>query len=122
MGVITGVHTLVYADDAEAARAFLRDVLGWPYVDARGGWLIFGTGPSELAVHPTRQEGGEPGRHHEIALLCEDVDAAVAELTARGATFTRGVDERSWGRTTALAVPGAGEIMLYQPKHPLAAR
>lgn len=120
MGVITGVHALVYADDPEAARAFFRDVLDWPYVDAHGGWLIFGTGPSELGVHPTREEGWATGQHHEISLLCEDIDAAVADLTARGATFTRGVDEQGWGRTTMLAVPGAGEIMLYQPKHPLA--
>ena len=38
--MITGVHTLVYANDAEAARAFFRDVLGWLHVDAHGGWLI----------------------------------------------------------------------------------
>ena len=56
--MITGVHALVYADDPDAARAFFRDVLGWPYVDAHGGWLIFGTGPSELGVHPTSGEGG----------------------------------------------------------------
>ena len=43
--MITAVHTMVYADDADAARAFFRDVLGWAHVDAHGGWLIFRTGP-----------------------------------------------------------------------------
>ena len=70
--MITGVHTLVYADDAEAARAFFRDVLGWPYVDAHGGWLIFRTGPSELGVHPTSTDQSDEqwvsAQHHEISL------------------------------------------------------
>lgn len=122
--MITAVHTLVYADDAEAARAFFRDVLGWPHVDAGGGWLIFGTGPSELAVHPTHQEHeAETWRtrpHHEISLMCDDIQRTVAELEGRGAEFTRGVRDDGFGLTTSLAVPGAGEMMLYQPRHPLA--
>ena len=55
--MITSIHTLIYSDDAPATRAFLRDVLGWPFVeDAAGGgpgWLIFKTGRSEMGVHPT---------------------------------------------------------------------
>jgi catechol 2,3-dioxygenase-like lactoylglutathione lyase family enzyme len=122
--VITAVHTLVYADDAEAARAFFRDVLGWPAVDAGGGWLIFGTGPSELGVHPTAsRHDGETwttDRHHEISLICDDIERTVAELEARGAEFSGGIVEQRFGRTTNLQVPGAGEIMLYEPHHPLA--
>jgi catechol 2,3-dioxygenase-like lactoylglutathione lyase family enzyme len=114
--MINGVHALVHADDADAARAFFRDVLGWPHVDAHDGWLIFGTGPSELGVHPT--DGG-PVRH-EISLVCDDVERTVAELTAKGATFSGGIENRAFGRTIALAVPGAGHILLYQPRHPTA--
>jgi catechol 2,3-dioxygenase-like lactoylglutathione lyase family enzyme len=80
--VITGVQALVHADDADAARAFFRDVLGWPHVDAHDGWLIFGTGPSELGVHPT--DGGPA--HHEISLVCDDIEQTVAELTTKGRT------------------------------------
>lgn len=120
--MITAVHTLVYADDADAARAFFRDVLRWPHVDGGGGWLIFGTGPSELGVHPTSSEhGGETWsaeQHHEISLMCDDIEATVAELTARGARFTRGIRDDGFGLTTMIAVPGAGELMLYQPRHP----
>ena len=78
--MITAMHTLVYADDAEAARAFFRDVLGWPHVDAGGGWLIFRAGPSELGVHPT----GDIGQHHEITLMCDDIEQTVTELEAKG--------------------------------------
>jgi len=114
--VITGVHTLVYAHDADAARAFFRDVLGWRHVDAHGGWLIFRTGPSELGVHPT--DGGAV--HHEISLVCDDIDRTVADLTAKGARFAGDVEDRGFGRTIALLVPGAGEMLLYQPRHPTA--
>jgi catechol 2,3-dioxygenase-like lactoylglutathione lyase family enzyme len=121
--VISAVHALVYADDAEAARRFFRDVLGWPNVDAGGGWLIFKSGPSELGVHPT---GGAPGSsdaavaRHEISLMCHDIEQTVGELRARGVRFTRDIRDDGFGLTTALEVPGAGEMMLYQPWHPAA--
>jgi catechol 2,3-dioxygenase-like lactoylglutathione lyase family enzyme len=116
--VITAVHTLVYADDADAARAFFRDVLEWPYVDAHDGWLIFRTGPSELGVHPTAGENWSSDPHHEITLMCDDIDKTVAELRAKGVTFTREIRDEGFGRTTALEVPGAGEMLLYQARHP----
>jgi len=132
--MIRAVHSLIYADDAQAARAFLRDVVGWPCVDAGGGWLIFGTGPSELGVHPA--SGGEGGdvageaagdhrqrptpQHHEISLLCDDLAGTMADLEAKGAVFTGGVREAGFGRLVMLRIPGAGEIMLYEPRHPTA--
>lgn len=122
--MINALHTLVYADDADAARAFFRDVLGWPYVDAHDGWLIFRTGPSELGVHPAAGEvGGAPwstAQHHEIALMCDDLDRTVAELAAKGAAFAGEVTEAGFGRSIMLRVPGAGEMMLYQPRHQVA--
>ncbi len=105
------MHTLVYADGAEAARAFFRDVLGWPHVDA-GGWLIFRTGSSELGVHPTTDEHGgqtwSTHQHHEISLMCDDIEEAVAELSAKGVHFTRDIRDDGFGLTTKLPVPGAG--------------
>ncbi|MFC9834715.1 VOC family protein [Rhodococcus sp. NPDC127530] len=122
--MITAVHTLVYADDAESARDFFRDVLGWSHVDAGGGWLIFRTGPSEMGVHPTSDDrGGEPWStrpHHEISLMCDDIESTVAELEAKGAEFTRGIRDDGYGLTTSLKIPGAGEMTLYQPRHPVA--
>ncbi len=115
--MITAVHTLVYAEDAKAARAFFRDVLGWPYVDDHDGWLIFKTGPSELGVHPAAEEGWSTSQQHQISLMCDDIHATVTELTAKGVKFTRDVRDDGFGLTTEFMVPGAGEMMLYEPRH-----
>ncbi len=116
--MITAVHTLIYADDAEAARTFFRDVLGLPHVDTGGGWLIFRTGPSELGIHPTSDGSWSTDEHHEISFMCDDIDATVAELSAKGAVFTRDIRDDGYGLTTMVRVPGAGELQIYQPKHP----
>ncbi|WP_019926343.1 VOC family protein [Nocardia sp. BMG111209] len=115
--MIIGAHTIVYATDPEAARAFFRDVLGLPHVDAGHDWLIFRSPPAELAVHPA--EGSGSGRL-ELYLMCDDLPATMAELTAKGVEFTSGVSEQRWGLLTSLRVPGAGEIGLYEPRHPTA--
>lgn len=124
--VITAVHLLVYSDDPEATRSFLRDVLGWPWVEeeAAPGWLIFKTGPSELGVHPTNQtyEGvtyAHP-RHHSISLMCDDLESTKAELESKGAEFTGAIEEQDFGLTVMLKLPGADDVMLYEPQHPLA--
>ncbi|MEV4640551.1 VOC family protein [Actinoplanes sp. NPDC049548] len=119
--MITAVHTLIYADDPDAARAFFRDVLGFPATDTGGGWLIFKTGPSELGVHPRSWEhGGRSGstdQRFDISLMCDDLEATMAELTAKGARFDGEVRDEGWGVTIQLAVPGAGQLTLYQPKY-----
>ncbi|RMI33384.1 VOC family protein [Nocardia stercoris] len=115
--MIIGAHTICYAADAERARAFFRDVLGFAHVDAGGGWLIFQAPPAELAVHPA--EPGESGRA-ELYLMCDDLAATMADLTAKGVEFTSEVSEQRWGRLTTLAVPGFGDLGLYQPLHPTA--
>jgi catechol 2,3-dioxygenase-like lactoylglutathione lyase family enzyme len=125
--MITSVHLLVYSDDAPATRAFLRDVLGWPFVEDAGsepGWLIFGSGPSETGVHPTLSvwEGKEyrSPRHHAISLMCDDIEATVQELEAKGATFSAGVTDEGYGLVAMVDVPGADPIQLYQPRHEVA--
>ncbi|MGH9118690.1 MAG: VOC family protein [Acidimicrobiales bacterium] len=125
--MITAVHTLIYSDDAEATRAFLRDVLGWPYLehaDSGRGWLIFKTGPSELGVHPTsgtwEGETFSSPRHHSISLMCDDVEATMAELKAKGAEFSGGIEDMEFGLATMMQLPGADDIMLYQAAHPTA--
>jgi catechol 2,3-dioxygenase-like lactoylglutathione lyase family enzyme len=126
--MITSVHTLIYSDDPEATRAFLRDVLGWPYVeDAQSGgegWLIFRTGPSEMGVHPTHSvwEGKEYNspRQHQISLMCDDIVATRAELEAKGAKFVSDINDQGYGLVTGFELPGADPVMLYEPKHPTA--
>jgi predicted enzyme related to lactoylglutathione lyase len=125
--MITSLHTLIYSDDPPATRAFLRDVVGWPFVEDSGGepgWLIFRTGPSEMGVHPTHSvwEGREYNspRHHEVSLMCDDIDATRAELEGRGATFSAPITDEGYGLITMLDVPGTDPIQIYQPKHALA--
>jgi catechol 2,3-dioxygenase-like lactoylglutathione lyase family enzyme len=111
--VITGVHAIIFTEDAEAARAFFRDVLGLNSVDTGGGWLIFALPPAELAMHPIEGPG-----HHELYFMCDDVEATVAHLAAKGVEFIHPVRDEGWGLLTSIKIPGGGELGLYQPKHP----
>jgi predicted enzyme related to lactoylglutathione lyase len=115
--MINAIHTLVYADDAEAARAFFRDVVRWPHVDTGGGWLIFKTGPSEMGVHPTSQGDWSTHQKHEISFVCDDLDATMEDLKSRGATFAGEVVELDFGKTVQLEVPGGPQVMLYEPRY-----
>jgi catechol 2,3-dioxygenase-like lactoylglutathione lyase family enzyme len=112
--MITGAHVILYSADAEADRAFLRDVLGTRTVDAGGGWLIMGLPPAEVAVHPT---DGAPV--HELYLMCDDVEATAADLRGRGVEVGPAVDQ-GWGVLTSIPLPGGGSVGLYQPRHEVA--
>jgi catechol 2,3-dioxygenase-like lactoylglutathione lyase family enzyme len=111
--VIAGTHTIIFAEDAETARGFFRDVLGLPSVDAGEGWLIFALPPGELALHPNDGPG-----HHELYLMCHDIQSTVKELKRKGVEFVSPITDAGYGLATRLKVPGAGEIGLYEPKHP----
>jgi catechol 2,3-dioxygenase-like lactoylglutathione lyase family enzyme len=118
--MISSIHTIIYAEDADRARAFFRDVLEFPHVDAHEGWLIFKLPPAELGIHPASgpDEGGAaPSGHHELYLMCDDIEASVAQLTAKGVEFTGPIQNQGFGLLVRLRVPGAGEIGLYQPRH-----
>jgi hypothetical protein len=104
--MITGAHAIVYSEDAEADRAFFRDVLKFDHVDAGGGWLIFALPPAELAVHPGAEK-------HQLYLMCDDIHATAAELD-----LTSEITDQGWGLVTAIRLPGGGELGLYEPKHP----
>ena len=112
--MIFGAHIIVYSKDAEADRAFLRDVLGFSSVDAGRGWLIFALPPAEVAVHPA-----EENDRHELYFMCDDLAAEIAALTAKGVQCSE-VHEARWGSITKIGLPGGGEVGLYQPKHPVA--
>ena len=123
--MVTSIHTLIYSEDADATRAFFRDVLALPYVDYQdSGWLIFKSGPSELGVHPAAGEWeGKPFSHpikHEISLMCDDINVTVADLKSKGAQFKGEIADHGYGLVIMLEVPGAGLMQLYQPLHPKA--
>ena len=111
--MLTGAHAIVFAQDAEAARAFFFETLNLRSVDAGGGWPIFALPPAELAVHPT---DGAP--RHELYLMCDDIEATLAELEAKGVRVTQPVSDERWGLVARVAVPGLGELGIYEPRHP----
>ncbi len=110
--MISGAHMVIHSVDAEADRAFFRDVLGFPSVDAGGGWLIFALPPAEIACHPAKENG-----KHEIYLTCDDVTATVRQLK-KHKVKCEPVTDTGWGLLTYVSLPGRGRLGLYQPKHP----
>lgn len=107
----TGMHATVYTRDAEADRAFFRDVIGFDSVDAGGGWMIFAAPPAEIAFHPDQENG-----KHEVFLMCDDVNAEVARLNEAGVRCET-VSDEGWGLLTRIRLPGGGDIGLYEPRH-----
>jgi predicted enzyme related to lactoylglutathione lyase len=110
--VITGVHAIVFSQEAEKVRAFFADVLGLPSADAGGGWLIFALPPAELAVHPA-----EGDSHHELYLMCDNIQGTLAELMAKGAEVARDVSDQGWGLLAAIRLPDGSELPIYEPRH-----
>jgi catechol 2,3-dioxygenase-like lactoylglutathione lyase family enzyme len=113
--MITGVHVILYSTDAEADRVFIRDVLGFPGVDAGRGWLISKLPPAEIAVHPT-----DGPAKHEFYLVCDDIRTTLEELAAKGVTISHPVDEQRWGQLAAIKLPSGADLSIYQPRHPTA--
>ncbi|MEU7281487.1 VOC family protein [Streptomyces sp. NPDC045431] len=113
--MFSGAHVIMYTHDADADRAFVRDVLGFPHVDAGRGWLIFKLPPAEVAVHPS---SGEP--RQEFYLMCDDIESVLRKLTERGAELARPVSDQGWGLLAAVRLPSGAELPLYEPRHPTA--
>jgi catechol 2,3-dioxygenase-like lactoylglutathione lyase family enzyme len=111
--MITGVHAIVFSPAADKVRSFFADVLGMASADAGGGWLIFALPPAELAVHPADGES-----RHELYLMCDDINATLAELAAKGVEVAREVSDERWGLLAAIRLPDGSELPIYQPRHP----
>jgi hypothetical protein len=113
--MIRGMHGLFYSSDAEATRAFFRDVLRLPGKDSGGGWWIFDFAEADLGVHPI-DNGGTAG-DHDVSFYCDDIHGTVADLTARGVTFDMDVADHGYGLVTYLTAPGGVRIQLYEPRY-----
>ena len=117
---IIGAHMLLYTSEPEALRGMLRDVFGWKHVDAGDGWLIFKLPPAELGVHPSEGPSYESGVRHQFTLMCDDIRATAAELSAKGVVVEGEPEDEGWGITLMLVLPGQCRVMLYEPRHPVA--
>jgi len=109
--VITGAHVIVESADPEADRAFIRDVFGFESVDVGGGWLIFALPPPELAFHPGTND------RHQLYLMCDDLEATLADLRGKGVKVNDEISEQRWGRLASFRLPGGGELSIYEPRH-----
>ena len=109
--MINGAHVVIYSKDAEADRAVLKDVLGFPHLDVGHGWLLFRLPAAEAAVHPS-----DVNDRHELFLMCDDLDAAAKALADKGLACEPASTQR-WGRLTYIRLPGGGRLGLYQPSH-----
>ena len=115
--MIRGVHTMFYSSKPEQLRAFLRDVLRFPFTDVGGGWLIFDMPEADMGVHPTDFPGSPPSGTPAISFYCDDIKTTVAELKSRGVKFTRGIEDEGFGLVTHFKMPGVDDVQLYQPKY-----
>jgi catechol 2,3-dioxygenase-like lactoylglutathione lyase family enzyme len=108
---VTGFHALVYTSEPDAVRAIFRDVFGFHHVDAGDGWLIFRLPPAELGIHPAERP------KHEISLMCDDLEATMAELRTKGIDFAGEPQDEGYGITVMMRLPGGAEMQLYEPRH-----
>lgn len=117
---IIGAHVLLYTSEPEALRATLRDVFGWNHVDAGDGWLIFALPPAELGVHPAEGPTHESGVRHQLTLMCDDIHATILELKEKGIELQGEPLDEGFGITVMMTLPGGVEVLLYEPRHPVA--
>ena len=109
--MIIGAHSIIFSKNPEADRAFLKDVLHLPHVDAGEGWLIFGVPPAELAVHPFKRNN-----LHRIYLMCDDIEGFIHEMQQHHIACDP-VVVADWGLLTTISLPGGGKLGVYQPRH-----
>jgi hypothetical protein len=114
--MLTGAHVVIYSTNPDADRAFFRDLLDLPSVDAGGGWLIFGVPDAEVAFHPH-----DKNDQHELFFVCDNLKTTMATWQKKGVRFGEVAEER-WGVRTSISLPGGGKLGLYQPKHPVTFR
>jgi hypothetical protein len=116
---IIGAHVLLYTPEAEALRAVFRDVFRFRHVDAGDGWLIFALPPAELGVHPAEGEGPQ-ATMHALSFMCDDIQATVRELRAKGIAVQGEPEDHGYGIVVMVTLPGGVQVQVYEPRHPLA--
>lgn len=117
---IIGTHMLLYTSEPDALRAVFRDVFKFRHVDAGDGWLIFALPPAELGIHPAEGPTFDSGMRHQVTFMCDDINATIRDLRAKGIKVEGEPQDEGWGVTTMLNLPGGVQVMLYEARHPVA--
>ena len=115
--MIRGLHGMFYSSEPEAFRAFVRDKLGFAAHDVGDGWLIFDMPEADLGCHPADPAEGAPSGTASLSFYCDNIEATVADLKARGVEFARPIEDHGYGLVTFMKAPGGFDIQLYQPRY-----
>jgi predicted enzyme related to lactoylglutathione lyase len=96
--------------ELECSIAFYRDVLGFAltFSAPEFHYAAFDVGGMRFAI--AESEGDFTGRHTGIGLMVVDVDAAHAELVAKGVNFTMPPSKQPWGGYMAMFADPDGNI------------
>jgi catechol 2,3-dioxygenase-like lactoylglutathione lyase family enzyme len=79
------VATRLPAQDLQRARAFYAEKLGLEPAEERPGGLLYRCASGEFALFET--DGAPSGSHTQMAWQVGDIEAVVAQLSARGVVF-----------------------------------
>jgi hypothetical protein len=109
--MITGAHIVIYTKDPEADRAFFRDVLKFPSIDAGHGWLIFAMPAAEAAFHDS-----DHNDQHALFLMCDDIAVTLQDLKSKKVNVSD-VTQQRWGKLATFTLPGGGSVGIYEPRH-----
>jgi len=71
-------------------------------------------------VHTNEGPTFEAGARHLVTFMCDDITRTIADLKAKGITVLGEPEDEGWGITVMLALPGGLEVMVYEPRHPMA--
>jgi hypothetical protein len=52
--------------------------------------------------------------------MCDDINKTIRQLRDKGIRIDGEPEDEGWGITVMMALPGGVEVMLYEPRHPVA--
>jgi catechol 2,3-dioxygenase-like lactoylglutathione lyase family enzyme len=114
--MFTGSHVMLYSPDPEADRAFFRDTLALPHVDAGEGWLIFRVPPAEAGIHGGPQATAGAEAPANLYLMTDDIQAFIQAMTEKSVPASPAQD-MGWGVATHVTLPSGLLLGVYQPRH-----
>lgn len=109
--MFSGSHLVIFSTEPEADRALMAKLTGGKHVDAGDGWMIYELPPAEVAIHPSSRS-----THHELHLMCQDIESTRQQLGKLGIDSAEPQD-MGYGIVSEFTMPGGSVIGFYQPRH-----